>query len=207
MRGIPNMDSTQMFIHADRLVSHYSDVVKVAPQLKDVSAVKLDKVGKVDYVGDFKGRYLDFQLIGKDKTDKGDLDINSFYLNMMGNHVPEYGGDIVFRKLNLSEVIPNIPIISGSGSSKFKASGFDFDQLKMEAKGHISNGSFDTYVFNDIGYHANIANEKLDIDISTNGQDVQGDFNFAYSMKESSDMIVNGTFRKIDFQFGTSNYP
>ncbi|HVI43774.1 MAG TPA: translocation/assembly module TamB domain-containing protein [Chitinophaga sp.] len=128
MRGLPDINETFIDFHADELVTTGADVMQIMPVVKDVNAIRMDRLTAIRFQGSYTGFINDFVAYGEFQTNLGKV---SSDLNFKTNRdVPVYSGSLVTTNFNLGALIDNSNISTLSAKAKINGEGFNFKTLK-----------------------------------------------------------------------------
>ena len=199
LKGLPDINNTFIDFKSNDLITNYSDLVTIIPQLKNVTQPQLSKLGNIRFKGNYTGFINDFVTYGSISTNLGNLvaDVNM----KLPDHKPAtYSGKISSAGFNLGQFINNKALGNIALEGDVAGSGFTLEDLKANFRGSIHqmefsgynyknivvDGSFDKQIFTG---HGSVDDPNLQIDnfngsVSLSGKEPA--FNFDAILKKSN---------------------
>jgi hypothetical protein len=149
MRGLPDIDNTFIDFTARDLQTNYTDLSSIIPQLKNVTQVKLAKLGNIRYKGNFTGFINDFVAYGNINTNLGSVtgDLN---LKLPANKPPQYSGKISTQGFQLGQLVNDTQVGAITFSGKVKGSGFTPKTIDANFDGNIQSVTYAGYPYQNI---------------------------------------------------------
>lgn len=149
MIGLPDLDSTYIDFKANDFRTTYSDLVAMAPSLKDVDAPKLSEISYLQFKGNFTGFLRDFVTYGTIQTNLGSItsDVN---MKIPHKGAPVYSGKITTDKFDVGRLVEvdELGLVSFNGN--IKGSGFNFKTLDVALDGKFSQLQYNQYNYQNI---------------------------------------------------------
>ncbi|MBL0355585.1 MAG: translocation/assembly module TamB domain-containing protein [Chitinophagaceae bacterium] len=205
MKGLPDIENTFIDFTAKNLQTTYNDLTSIIPSLKNVDQPKLNRLGNINYKGNFTGFINDFVAFGTISTDLGTVtgDLN---LKLPQNKPAIYSGKISTLGFRLGQFVDNSTIGSITFNGKVNGSGFSGETLNAKFDGDVRNIEYDGYNFQNITVNgtfkkklfnglASINDPNLKVDqltgiIDFNGKEPQFDFDA---------LLAKADFKKLGF--------
>ncbi|MGG9972523.1 translocation/assembly module TamB domain-containing protein [Ferruginibacter sp. SUN002] len=149
MSGLPDISNTFIDFSSRNLETNYNDLVSIIPALKKVTQPQLNKLGNIQYKGNFTGFVNDFVAFGTINTDLGNItgDLN---LKLPENMPEVYSGTVSTTGFQLGNFIGNSQIGNIAFDGKVKGSGFSTDNVKANLDGRVSSFGFGGYTYQNI---------------------------------------------------------
>ncbi len=147
MDGLPDFYSTSFEVNVDRLLTDSDELRKL---LVDVNIPKnFDKLGRLDFKGEFLGFPQDLVASGDLKTDLGSGKAN-IKLNTM-NALAEYDGDLALKDFDLGKWLDREDELGRlSFNADVSGKGLDLASLYLDAKGVVQEVTFRDYTYRDV---------------------------------------------------------
>jgi hypothetical protein len=201
MRGLPDIETTFIDLRSRTFKTNYNELVAIIPALKNVQTPALNKLGAIQYAGNFTGFINDFVAFGNIQTNLGKLtaDLN---MKLPENGPALYSGNINTASFNLGSFLndPNFGSIAINGA--IKGSDFAIEKLNASFNGKIARLDYGGYSYRNISMNGNLKNKlfkgKLAID-DPNIQitDLDGEISFAGKRLAFN---ADADIKKIDFK-------
>jgi len=209
MRGLPDINTTFIDLSARLFKTNYNELIAIIPSLKKVQTPALNKLGAIEYAGNFTGFINDFVAFGNIKTNLGNLtaDLN---MKLPDDASPVYSGKINTAGFNLGAFLndKNFGTIALNGAVKGRD--FSIEKLDADFNGKIARLDYGGYSYRNISMDGNLKNRlfkgKFAID-DPNIQitDLDGEFSFA---GKTLAFNANANLKRIDFKnLGLTNDP
>ncbi len=167
MKGLPDIDNTFIDFTAQNLQTNYSDLTSMVPALTEVKKPLLNRLGNVNYKGNFTGFITDFVAFGTISTDLGTVtgDLN---LKLPGNRPAIYSGKISTQGFRLGSFVDDSQLGNIVFNGKVNGSGFTAKTLDAKFDGAVQSVEYDHYNFRNIVLDGNfkkkLFNGKASID-------------------------------------------
>lgn len=149
MKGLPDIDKTQITLTDGALQTNYFDVATLIPSMKGVSSPNLAALGTLIYRGNFSGTIHNFTTTGAFSTQLGGVKTNiSLQLPKSGD--PVYTGNIETNRFNIGKFLNDSSLGLADFKGKIIGSSFSVDRLKTTLEGTISSIEFNNYTYTNI---------------------------------------------------------
>ncbi|MDB5201358.1 MAG: hypothetical protein JWQ27_767 [Ferruginibacter sp.] len=172
MRGLPDIKSTFIDLHAKNLVTNYNDLVTIMPALRKVTKPAIAKLGTIRYAGNFTGFLNDFVTYGTFNTSLGSLtaDLN---MKLPTGRPAAYSGRISTPGFNVGSFInsPELGIVALN--SKISGHGFTLDELNANVDGTVSRLDFAKYSYKNITINGDFEKKLFKGHLSINDPNLQ----------------------------------
>ncbi len=160
-------DSTKYRIYFNRFKSSMEDLSQIElPPFDSIVPVKLDipesmmALGKLRWLGEFKGDYESFHLFGELKTDIGEIATDA-QMNAIGESV-NYSGSISAIDADLGKFYSNEQLGKVSCNLNLIGSGVTLDKLAMEIDMEISSFEWNHYAIKNIEANGKYQHRNFD---------------------------------------------
>lgn len=150
MRGLPDIDSTQMKLEAKTLATHYLDLINFFPVIKKLKTPNLSALGKIYFKGSASGTLYNFSTTGNFLTDLGSLNPQKFNIRLPDKDDPVYVGKLESRQFNIGRFLnnPQFGRISLNGNIAGKA--MTLEKLRVNFDGNISSIEWNNQTFSNL---------------------------------------------------------
>lgn len=198
MIGLPDIDNTIFDVQAKQLNTTSSDLNQLIPQTK-VDAIAWQKLNKINFEGNYKGKVDDFLVSGKLNTNLGNsaLDVK---MNFKPK-IPTYSGKFETNNFDLGTLLKQSTLGKLSMKGTLDGQGFDMNELDANVKATISSMDVRGYRYTDLTINGIMSNKKFDgIFVS---QDPNLDANLDGKLDLNSKqptLHFNSRFNKFDLQ-------
>lgn len=154
MRGLPDFKSTFIDFTAKELRTTYAELVTVAPGLKKVTQPQLQKLGNIQYRGNFTGFINDFVAYGTIGSNMGAVtaDLN---MKLPTNGTPYYSGKLKTNGFKLGQFLNNKELGTISLNGNVKGRGFKMDELNADFNGRVQQLEYKGYNYKNIDIAGN----------------------------------------------------
>ncbi len=199
MRGLPDINNTFIDFKSNDLVTNYNDLVAIIPSLKNVTQPKLQKLGNINFKGNFTGFINDFVTYGNISTGLGNV-IADLNMKLPENKPATYSGKLSSAGFNLGQFINNKDLGNIALDGNVAGSGFTLKDLKASFRGNVKQLYFSGYNYSNIvvdgGFdkkifsgHGSIDDPNLKLDDFNGSIDFNGKnpaYNFDAVLKKSN---------------------
>ncbi|MEJ7589877.1 MAG: hypothetical protein WKI04_20175, partial [Ferruginibacter sp.] len=146
LRGLPDINKTFIDFRANDLRTTYSDISAIIPSLKNITQPAVNKLGNIQYKGNFTGFVNDFVAFGSINTRLGAItgDIN---MKLPENTAPVYLGKIATTGFKLGEFLNNNQLGAITFNGKVNGSGFTASDISANLDGNIRSIAFGGYEY------------------------------------------------------------
>lgn len=181
MKGIPNMHQTQINFTQVKASTYYDDISNWIPSLKSFTNIQAQKIGNLQFAGDFTGTVYDFVAKAQINSALGNA-TTQIRLQFPENSEPTYEGMLKTNRFNIGTLFnePLLGFINFDG--KINGSSFHIDKLKTNVQGKIDSIQFNNYTYTHI---------------STDGQIQKKAFNGQLKIKDPNINFISNL--EIDF--------
>lgn len=154
LKGLPSIYGTFIDFNSDLLQTNYSDLVNLAPDLKNIQQQPLRNLGTIQFRGQFTGFIKDFVAFGNIRTAVGNLnaDVN---MKLPDNKLPTYSGKISSAGFNIGRLFNNNKLGLVALDGKVKGTGFRWQNLNADFDGKIHSLQFSGYNYKNITLNGN----------------------------------------------------
>ena len=149
LKGLPDIDNTFIDFRANELQTTFADLVGIIPALKDITEPNLNRLGAINYQGNYTGFINDFVAFGTISTSLGTVagDIN---LKLPKNKPAVYSGRILTRGFRLGDFLNNGDLGAIVFNGKVKGSGFSSKNLDANFDGNVHSIEYAGYNYQNI---------------------------------------------------------
>ena len=156
MRGLPDIKSTFINFTAKELRTTYKELLTVAPTLRNVSQPQLQKLGNIQYRGNFTGFLNDFVTYGTIGTNLGVItaDLN---MKLPANSTPSYSGKLITNGFKLGQFLNNRDLGNISLNGNVKGRGLTLNDLNADFNGKVQQIQYKGYNYKNIDIAGNFA--------------------------------------------------
>lgn len=200
-RDLTNTNET--FIHLD-LKDLKTDILTMRSLIPNFNlAPNYNKLGNVDFSGEFVGFYTDFTAKGKLNTELGDAVMDMKLVpSDIANSPTTYSGFIELKYFELGKITDNIDLGKiNIRADIIKGIGFSRDNLYLDINSTIYNVEFKKYLYSNINTTGNLSKKKFVGKVES--KDPNAAFVFDGSADLSAEKPVfnfNSQVFKIDFK-------
>ncbi len=149
MKGLPNIDKTQIDLNNGTLQTNYYDMGVLIPSLKGVVSPNLVALGNIIYRGNFNGTLQNFVTAGTFSTQLGGVKTN-ISLQLPHNGDPVYTGDIETNRFNIGKFLNDSLLGLVDFKGKIIGSSFNIERLKTTLEGKVSSLEYNHYTYTNI---------------------------------------------------------
>ncbi len=161
MKGLPDINTTQIRFTNGSLRTTYNDVVLFAPAVAKVTTPSLPSLGTVLFKGDFNGTLRKFATAGTFSTNLGGFSTN-LNMELPLKRPAIYSGRLVTKQFNLGKFLqsPDLGRVSFDGT--VKGEGLSVNTLKTNLKGNIQQLEFKEYNYKNIAVEGIFQRKQFD---------------------------------------------
>lgn len=174
MKGLPDIETTFIDFTAKELQTNYTDLTSIIPSLKKVDQLKLNRLGNINYKGNFTGFISDFVAFGTISTDLGTVtgDVN---LKLPENKSPVYSGKVSTQGFNLGQFVDEKKLGNINFSGQVNGSGFTAQTLDAKFNGTVRSIEYDKYTYQNISLNGNFKKKLFNGNASINDPNLKID--------------------------------
>ena len=156
MRGLPDINSTFIDFTAKELRTTYDELVAISPGLKNVRQPQLQKLGNIQYRGNFTGFLNDFVAYGTIGSNMGVItaDLN---MKLPSSGAPFYSGKLITSGFKLGQFLNNKDFGTVSLNGNVKGRGFSLNNLNADFTGKLQQIQYKGYNYKNISIAGNFA--------------------------------------------------
>ncbi len=154
LRGLPDIDETFIDVRSNEFRTNYKELVRLIPDLKDITNPNLSALGNINFIGSYTGFIRDFVTFGTLKTDIGTLQTD-LQMKVPASGKPVYKGKISTDNFQLGKFINNGQIDDIAFNGKIDGKGFNAKDVDIGIDGNISRVGFNGYAYTNIIAHGN----------------------------------------------------
>ncbi len=172
MKGLPDIDSTIINYTTNQLKINLTDLISIAPDLKKIDQNTIQKIGTIEFKGDFSGLYNDFKTKGLFASRMGNLNAD-VKMSFPENKLSSYEGFINTSRFKLSELTAEKKLGTVSLSGKIKGTGFSAESINVDFKGDISQLEYNNYNYQNINVNGRFIKNLFNGHLSMNDPNFQ----------------------------------
>lgn len=175
LRGLPDIEKTFIDFRANDLKTTYTDLAVLFPGLKTVKQPHLEKLGTINYKGNFTGFINDFVAFGTIDTRLGRIngDIN---LKLPANKPAIYLGKISTVGFKIGQFFNNDNLGAITFSGKVNGSGVTEEDVSANFDGNISSVVFNGYAYQHISLKGDFKKKLFTGVVSVNDPNLKLDY-------------------------------
>jgi hypothetical protein len=149
MRGLPDINTTFINVKSKNLQTNNSELKQFVPSLVNLKKPDLNKLGNINFEGNFTGFINDFVTAGKFNTAQGEIiaDIN---MKLPLGKTAIYKGRIASNGFNIGNLLNNKNFGNLALDLNINGSGFTLNELKENVVGKISSIKLGNYTYQNI---------------------------------------------------------
>ena len=198
MRGLPDINTTQIRFTTSNSVIDVADVEPWAPQLRSLRTTPVYRLGPVTFNGEFAGTVFDFDVNGNLQTRQGYLDAD-VKMVLTG---PSAGFEGIVKNANLHA--GNLLGVSKLGRVRFdglvSSTGLD-GRSPMQIQGDIDSLQYDKYTYRDLTIDGTFFNSKLVANITSRDENLNGAITTELDFLESNrNYIARGSLENANLR-------
>lgn len=167
MIGLPDINKTFIDFRTSDMRTSFTEISSIIPSLKDIKIPDIQKLGNIQFKGNYTGFLTDFVVNGNLNSSIGDIsgDIN---LKLPFNAPMAYTGKISSNHFNLGELVGDKNIGKLSFNANVNGVGASTDDLNAKITGQIKGIEYNKYNFQNITINGNFKNKLFNgvIDIN-----------------------------------------
>lgn len=172
LTGLPNIDETFIDFKANDFKTTYADATTFIPQLKSVTQPKVNRIQTLRFRGSFTGFIHDFVTFGTIETNLGTV-VSDLNMKLPVKGKPAYSGNLKTELFRLGDFLGTTDIGKVSGDINVKGSGFNFNTLYAEVKGHLKQIELKNYNYQDITASGTVDKKEFDGSLKINDPNIQ----------------------------------
>jgi hypothetical protein len=205
MKGLPDLETTFIDFTAKELRTNYTELTSIIPSLKTVDQPRLNKLGNINYKGNFTGFFTDFVAFGTISTDLGTVtgDLN---LKLPDNRPAIYSGKISTQGFKLGQFVGENRIGAITFNGKVNGSGFSAKTLDAKFDGDVRSVEYDQYNYQNISLNGNFKKKLFNGNASINDPNLKIDqltgtidFNGDEPQFDFDALLSKADFKKLGF--------
>ncbi|WP_160718160.1 translocation/assembly module TamB domain-containing protein [Chitinophaga solisilvae] len=199
MRGLPDIYETFIDFHAQELVTTGNDVMQILPVVKDVNAIRMDRLTAIQFQGSYTGFINDFVAYGQFQTNLGKF---SSDLNFKTSRdVPVYSGSLTATDFNIGALLDNSNISTLSLNAKVDGAGFNFKTLKASVDADVQSINLYGYTYRNIKTKGEMSRKFFNGSLVANDPNLDMDFAGTIDFNEALPVFhFNSEIRKGDLK-------
>ncbi|PSL46464.1 uncharacterized protein DUF490 [Chitinophaga niastensis] len=199
MRGLPDIYQTFIDFHLEELVTTGKDVMQIMPIVKDVNAVRIDRLTAIRFQGSYTGFVNDFVAYGQFQTNLGKL--NSDLNFKTSRDVPVYSGSLTATNFDIGSLFDNSNLATISLDAKVDGAGFNFKTLKASVDADIKEISLFGYNYQHIKTKGEMSRKFFNGSLTANDPNLDMDFAGTIDFNEALPVFnFNSEIRKSDLK-------
>ncbi len=189
MTGLPDIDSTYINFKANDLHATYADIVKIFPDLGEITDPRLNTVSYIGFKGKFTGFLRDFVTSGSIQTNLGAItsDLN---MKFPAKGPATYSGKISTEHFDMGTFLGVNKLGALSFKGNIKGSGFSAQTIKADLDGLFSHLQYNNYSYEHIAVNGHIDKKLFKGAVDINDPNVivvlDGDIDFNNDKPEFS---------------------
>jgi len=149
LRGLPDINTTFIDFRSKLLQTNHTELLTLVPSLKNVKVPAINKLGTINYKGNFTGFIEDFVAYGIVSTSLGNItaDMN---MKLPFNGRPAYSGTLFTSGFDIGQFlnITELGMIALNGN--IKGSGFSINELNANFDGKVNKLDLGGYSYQNI---------------------------------------------------------
>ena len=204
LKGLPDIDHTFIEFKSNYFKTTYKDAVTIIPSLKKITQPRIDRIGRLQFQGNFNGYINNFVTSGTVVTDIGTV-VSNVNMKLQASKPSVYTGTVYTDDFDLGQFMddPNFGKLSFHG--KVDGVGLTMKTLHATLDGSVNYLNFNNYTYHDIRVNGAVAQYKF------NGQFIAKDSNLDATLNGLIDFsqaqpkfdfdadIVKTRFQKLHF--------
>jgi TamB, inner membrane protein subunit of TAM complex len=158
LRGLPDIRQTFIDFKGNTLQTNYSDLIALFPSLKNVRQPQLQKLGTINYKGNFTGFINDFVTYGTLSSSLGNIraDIN---MKLPDGRPAIYSGTVSTEGFRLGQFLNNSQLGNIAFNGKLNGTGFTTKDLSAAFDGNFREFEFNHYRYQNITIKGDFKNK------------------------------------------------
>nr|WP_307735064.1 translocation/assembly module TamB domain-containing protein [Chitinophaga nivalis] len=199
MRGLPDIYETFIDFHTDELVTTGNDVMQIMPIVKDVKAIRMDRLTAIRFQGSYTGFINDFVAYGQFRTNLGNV---SSDLNFKTSRdVPVYSGSLTTNNFDIGALLANTNVSTVTLDAKVDGAGFNFQTLKASVDADVKNINLYGYSYRNIKTKGEMSRKFFNGSLTANDPNLDMDFAGTIDFNEALPVFrFNSEIRKADLK-------
>lgn len=189
--GLPDIDETFFKLDFTTLTSTYSDLSEIPiPPASEKKFIPLpdivQKLGQVQFRGNFTGYYYDFVSDGNFSTALGKLETDISMKNVANPDQCTYSGQVYADNFLLGILLKKEDLIGGiSAKVKAEGKGLTSESLNANIQGVIDQFGFNKYTYQHLSIDGNFVKKNFLGKVISNDQNLKMDFNGKMDFSDS----------------------
>ncbi|NML37960.1 hypothetical protein HHL17_12215 [Chitinophaga sp. G-6-1-13] len=199
LRGLPEINETFIDFHTEELVTTGADVMQIMPIVKDVSAIRMDKLTSIRFQGSYTGFINDFVAYGQFQTNLGKL---SSDLNFKTSRdVPVYSGSLTTTGFDVGTLFDNKNLSTLTLNAKVDGAGFNFKTLKASVDADVQEMSLFGYTYRNIKTNGTMSRKFFNGSLASKDPNLDMDFTGTIDFNEALPIFnFHSDLRKADLK-------
>lgn len=199
MRGLPDIYETFIDFHTEELVTTGADVMQIMPIVKEVNAIRMDKLTSIRFQGSYTGFINDFVAYGQFQTNLGKL---SSDLNFKTSRdVPVYSGSLTSTSFDVGTLFDNNNLSTLSLNAKVDGAGFNFKTLKASVDADVQEISLFGYTYRNIKTNGTMSRKFFNGSLASRDPNLDMDFAGTIDFNEALPVFnFHSDLRKADLK-------
>lgn len=149
MKGLPDIDKTQINFNNGSIKTSYNDVVVMVPAVKDIKTPNLSALGDLLFRGNFNGTIYDYKTSGT-LTSKIGAVAADVAMKFPKKKDATYSGVITTTQFDIGKFLDYTTLGTVDFNGKINGNNFSLDKLKTSIEGNISQLTFNDYTYTNI---------------------------------------------------------
>lgn len=174
-RNLNVKDEQYLDLRLDRLVTNIQTLKQVIPNFNPPA--NFDKLGNIDFRGQFNGFFVDFVAYGKLQSDLGSAELDMRMNLKEGREKAKYSGQISLTDFDLATWTGNPDFGNVTFISEVKNGiGLTGETARADLTAAVQNFTFRGYTYDNLNIAGNLQNRFFNGDFTINDQNVVFDF-------------------------------
>lgn len=180
IKGLPNVDSTYLKFTAQKLSTHYFDLVRVPAYPFDAGKSvqmpdNIRSLGHVTFSGKAQGYLRDLSIAGIFTTALGNIKANATISSPQNGELA-YKGDFVTDNFNIGAFAKSKDLGEVTLKANIDGSGTTLEALNVNVNGIVQTARYNRYVYHELDINGSFKNKKFSGYFSS--ADTNANFNF-----------------------------
>jgi hypothetical protein len=172
MKGLPDINETFIDFVANDFRTTYQDAIAIIPQLKNIQQPRLDRLGFLQFKGNFTGFISDFVTYGTIRTNLGTI-VSDLNMKFPEKGATSYSGKLRTDSFHLGEFVdvPQLGRIAFNGG--IYGLGMRANSLNAKLDGAIQSLEVNNYTYHDITVKGTVAKRLFNGELTINDPNLQ----------------------------------
>ncbi|ULQ53505.1 translocation/assembly module TamB domain-containing protein [Flavihumibacter fluvii] len=172
LNGLPDIDKAYLDFTAKDFKTTYAELVKIIPQLRNITEPRLEQLEYLRFNGNFTGFFRDFVTYGTIETALGKIrtDVN---MKIPEKGIPLYKGTIRTEGFNLGRLVNTSSLGSLAFEGDIQGKGFTLTTLDASLKGILPFIEYNNYKYSDIAVDGQLAKRLFNGNIAINDEHLE----------------------------------